>query len=339
MARLNGLFGAKLVDDACSPSWRRSSSPPTSACAPPRGWWRRRARSVKRTSWATPSGSRRLIREEVARIVDLARRRPAFAARAARAAARGHGRGRQRLGQDDDHRQARGEAARARARRCCSPRATPSAPPPPSSSTSGRERAGAPIGPGQGGRRSRRGRLRRGAERRARTGVDVVIVRHRRPAPHQGPPDGGAEEGEARDGQGAAGRAARGAAGARLHQRPERHRPGAAVPRGGRRHRHRARPSSTAPPRAASSSASATSSSCRCAASASARGSPTCALRARTSSSRRCSTRGKRGAAPSSVDVDGTPSRGRRGAGRWSGARGPVRAVAGRCGAGSRRHD
>ena len=63
--------------------------------------------------------------------------------------------------------------------------------------------------------------------------------RHRRAAAHPAAPDGRAGEGAQGDRLQAAGRAARDAAHDRRHHRPERAAPGAAVPRGGRRHRHR----------------------------------------------------------------------------------------------------
>ena len=174
-----------------------------------------------------------------------------------------------------------------RARRCCWPPATPSAPPPPSSWRSGASASACPVVRGKEGadpssvifEAIKRGQG-RGPRRRHR--------RHRRPPAHQDQADGGAAEGAAGDRQGHGGRAARDLAGARLHQRPERHRPGEDVHGGdggdrhrpdqagrhrqGRRHPRHRRPAG-----------------CRCATSASARRWTICASSIPRSSSRRCS--------------------------------------------------
>ena len=159
------------------------------------------------------------------------------------------GRRRQRLGKTTTIGKLAAQLTGRRARRCCSPRATPSAPPPSSSSRSG---ASAPA------RRSSRARR---APTPAAVAFDAVKRAQARGLRRLIIDTAGRlhtkahlmeelKKVRARDGQAHARRAARDAAGARRHHRPERHRPGARVHRGARASTAWCSPSSTAPPRA-----------------------------------------------------------------------------------------
>ena len=99
-----------------------------------------------------------------------------------------------------------------------------------------------------------------------------VHRRHGRPAANAAEPDAAADQDPPRDRQADSRGAARGAAGARRHDRPERHQPGPALHRCGAAARASCWPSSTARPKAASWWPSASKSACRSNTSASANG-------------------------------------------------------------------
>ena len=169
---------------------------------------------------------------------------------------------------------------------CCSARPTPSAPPPPTSCQTWGSRVGAETvrGPEGGDPASVAfDAVKQGTERTGRHRAD----RHRRPAAHQGRPDGRARQGQA--GGRAAGPGRRDAARARRHHRAERADPGPGVHRGRRRHRHRADQARRHGARAASSSACSANSACRSSWSASARAPTTSPRSIPSSSSTRCS--------------------------------------------------
>ncbi|MCK7514599.1 MAG: hypothetical protein MZV70_68455 [Desulfobacterales bacterium] len=143
-------------------------------------------------------------------------------------AARHHGGGGQRRRQDHHHRQARRAVCRRRPESVLIAAADTFRAAAVDQLAIWAERAGADLVRHQDGTDPAAGRLRRRRSGpRPRRGCRDR--RHRRPAAHQGQPDGGDQEGQALHRQAAAGRTARRAAGPGRDHRPERRFPGPAV--------------------------------------------------------------------------------------------------------------